>query len=810
TGSSGTVNITAILPNGQTYTKTFTGVTKVQAYAGAGNDVLDASALDIPVLFIAGSGTDLLKGGSANDVLIGSDTGTATLIGGGGNDRLIARGGTTIMQGGPGDDTYRFLGDWGMATIDDTNGSNLIDFTAQTAAITLDDAHWKATRAANQVAWAAGTTLDTIKGGSGSDIIDFSGDAANLLVTITATNAGWVKGSGSGMTQTAFDATPNQDMQAAGDNAGRGFKFIGIENIIGGQGSDVFRIRDGASVTGSLCGDTSTGAYHDATSGNEVANARNTIDFSEYTNSVTVDEEGQSAFGSAGATSIIIRGFHDIFGGSAGDGLLGDGRNNLIVGNDGTDTLEGKAGSDLLVADTFVTYANLLAGQTRPLDADLQNVTDYLSLQVAGVAEFGAASRNWIWKGHTIENKSLSSTGKQTLKGGSGDDMIFGALGGDLINVGGSGAGNDTIMANLGKVAVDFNYYAALSATTFGSKGGGGDIIYLGSGSNLVLAGNGRDTITGVDAASSNNIVLADNGTVQFRTQEVTTASGLTRLTFQTNAAGNHLLDYIEAPVAEMGGSGNDDTVNLGSGSGIVLGGGGNDTITFTAASSTGGNVRFIAGDHARIDTDANGGITSFKSLDLLNATGGNDTLIVGSPDDLIDRYLGSDFIIAGMGTDTVLVSAGQDATSGTITSGAANSTDVILGDNGEIDRWDSTAPTTYNILKQVTSTQLDKGGNDIIQTANGDKVIVGGYGQDAVTVTAISTSKRQISGDNAQLTYDLVGGLTDLVTTDTVATTGDTDTITIGMDPSSADLGENLITGGMGKDQIRVLATTT
>ncbi|MBF0415872.1 MAG: DUF4347 domain-containing protein, partial [Magnetococcales bacterium] len=807
TGSGGLVDISAVLPNGQTYLKTFAGVSRVKAFGGAGDDTMDASALDIPVLFIAGAGNDTLKGGSGNDVLIGSDSGTATLEGGGGNDLLIARGGTTTMKGGTGDDTYRFLGDWGMVTIsDDGTGNNILDFTAQAAAVTFDDAYFTAKQGANQAVWDATVSIDVVKGGSGKDILDFSGDSANLLLTLTASNAGWVKGSASGMQQNSFDGTANADMLAAGDDTGWGFKFEGIENIIGGQGSDVFRIRDGASVSGSLVGDTEGGLYHEA-SGNEVANARNTIDFSEYTTTVTVDEEGASAFGSAGETNITVRGFHNIFGGSDGDYLSGDGRNNMIVGNDGTDFLEGKAAHDLIVADTFVTYKNLLSGQGRPADGSLQNVTDYLSLQMAGMPEFGLASRNWIWKGQTLESKNLTINGRQTLKGGSGNDIIMGSLGGDQINVGGSGEGNDTIMADLGKIEVDFNYRTALSATSFGSKGGGGDTINLGSGSNLVVAGSGRDIINGMDAASSTNIVLTDNGTIHFKTTEVS-VNGSVKLTFAINSGRSHLLDYIEAPVAETGGIGSDDTVTLGSGSGIVFGGAGKDAITFTAGSSTGGNFRFIAGDHARIDTDVNGGVVTFKSLDLVNASGGDDTITVGSPNDLIARYLGINYVIAGVGSDKVMVSAGLDATTGVITSGAANSTDVILADNGEIDRWDSVSATTFNILKKVVSTELDQGGNDLIQTANGDKTIVGGFGQDTITVTTISNSLRQVVGDNGQIDYNTVGGVHAMTSLDTVTTTGDNDVITIAPSATTQDLGHNFIIAGMGADKVLVAAS--
>lgn len=805
TGSGGTVNISALLPNGQTYSKTYVGISDVKAYTGAGNDLVDASALDRSVLFIAGGGNDTLIGGSADDVLIGSDTGNATLIGNGGNDVLIARGGNTSMSGGNGNDTYRFLGDWGQATITDTVGSNVIDYSRQTQGVTIDDAYFKGMRGSNLAQWAANTTIDLVKGGTGNDIIDFSGNAGNLLVTVNGTNKGWVRDSASGMTQTEFDSTTASAMKTAGDNAGRGFKFEGVENVVGGQGSDVFRIRDGASLTGSLRGDTEGGLHHDATSGNELANARNTIDFSEYTRSVQVNEEGYSAFGTAAATNIVVRGFHNIFGGSAGDILSGDGRNNLIVGNDGTDILEGKAAHDLLVADTFVTYTNLLAGQTRPADSSLKNVADYLSLQAVGAAEFGAASRNWIWKGQTLENRSLSITGSQTLKGGTGNDVIMGALGGDVINIGGTGEGNDTIMADLGKVQVDFLYRSALSATTFGSQGGGNDTIYLGSGSNLVLAGNGKDRVIGADAAGSTNIVLGDNGTVQFKTVEASFA-GQTKLTFDVEAGRTHLLDYVVAPVAENGGSGNDDSILLGSGNAVVLGGAGSDTISFNAATSTGKNSRFVSGDHARIDTDANGGVVSFSSLDLAAASGGSDTISIGSPNDAIERHLGRNYVIAGMGDDKVLVSAAVDAETGVITHGQASSEDVILSDNGTITRWDSiAASSTWNYLKQVESTVIDQGGNDEIVAANGDKVIITGFGSDSVIIETVSNSQRMVMGDNGRIEFDTLAGMVLMTSTDTQAATGGDDFIRIGKSTGSADIGTNFVIGGMGADRVLI-----
>jgi hypothetical protein len=234
----------------------------------------------------------------------------------------------------------------------------------------------------------------------GGDIIDLSGNTANLLVSITGTNAGWVKGSASGMTQTSFSSSTAQAMKDAGDNAGRGFRFTGFENVVGraatsSASATAPRSPARLSATPTVAATTTPAATRSPTPA--------TPSTSPNTRAPCRNEEGNSAFGSAGASNIQVRGFHNIFGGQGGDWLVGDGRNNLLVGNDGTDTLEGQAAHDLLVADTFVTYTNLLAGQTRPLDSSLKNVADYLSLQAVGAAEFGVAARNWIWKGQTLE-----------------------------------------------------------------------------------------------------------------------------------------------------------------------------------------------------------------------------------------------------------------------------------------------------------------------------------------------------------------------------------------------------------------------
>ena len=804
------LTISATLPNGQTYQQSFAGVTAVRGYAGEGNDTFDASVLSIPVFFVAGSGTDVLIGGSGNDVLIGSSNGTATLRGNGGSDTLIARGGTTVMAGAAGNDTYRFLGNWGQSTLidgaaTDTDGENTLDFGAQTSAVTLDDGLSRVLRGNNAVVWNASTLIDQLTGGSGSDILDFSGREANLTMSVTGANAGWVTNAATG-DGTVSDFSKSAVQTGIGT---RGFRFTAFENVVGGQGSDVFYMRDGAHLSGSMYGDTTTGLHHDDSpptgTGNENANARNTIDFSDYTTTVSVNEEGSSAFGSGGLQNLVVRGMHNIFGGAGNDTLIGDGRNNLIVGNGGADVLEGRAAHDLLVADEFKTRANESAAAVVP-------VRNYVSLETVGISGgFGADGRRWIWLGQTLENTSLTTSG-QTLKGGSGNDILLGALGADVFNIGGAGEGNDTIMADLGRVKVDYFYRSALEATTLGSAGGN-DRIYLGSGDNLVLAGTGNDTVEGLDTATSMNIIIADTGEVRFRysLQDVDpSATTINKYTFDTRAvsgsvpASNHMLEYVRTTTPPIAQGGN-DTISLASGSGIVLGGAGTDTIVFSAVSSNASNVRWVAGDHATLNADTSGSVISFATDDTASTTGGADAIAIGQANDSNLRYLGDNYVLGGMGADTILVSADYDGT--TVTHGAANSRDVILGDNGSITR-----PAGSPYLASVASTQISAtvGGNDLIATANGDKLIIGGQGGDTILVDAASVSNRYIVGDNGTLTFDTAGGMTDLVTTDTVTPlVGWVDTITVGHATATlntTDIGLNVIAGGMGADVITVL----
>ncbi|OAI56882.1 hypothetical protein AYO47_08570 [Planctomyces sp. SCGC AG-212-M04] len=80
-----------------------TNVREIHAWGYAGNDILNAQAMTVPVVLYGGAGNDALTGGSGNDVILGGD-GEDTLIGGAGDDFLGGGAGADRIVGSAGND----------------------------------------------------------------------------------------------------------------------------------------------------------------------------------------------------------------------------------------------------------------------------------------------------------------------------------------------------------------------------------------------------------------------------------------------------------------------------------------------------------------------------------------------------------------------------------------------------------------------------------------------------------------------------------------------------------------------------------
>ena len=260
-------------------------------------------------------------------------------------------------------------------------------------------------------------------------------------------------------------------------------------------------------------------------------------------------------------------------------------------------------------------------------------------------------------------------------------------------------------------------------------------MILANAGDNIILGGFGKDQIT---TLGDDDIVVGDNGNATFTDVGV--------------------LTYITTSEPEIG---DVDTINVGDGLNIVLGG-------FAGDSITGGTGRdIVVGDNGNATFDTTGVLTLIQTSDAAVPGGYNDTITLSSGDNVV---------LAGNGDDSVTTTAGHD---------------VVVGDNGRAS-FDNNAGAS--LLRDITSTDTDIGGLDVLNVGEGNNVIIGGLDKDTIT----SGDGHDIgTGDSGHAVFNATGVLTYIETISPAL--GDADIITIGA-------GNNVFLGGNGGDTITSL----
>ncbi len=197
---------------------TFSGIEAFAVDAGAGNDLVDGSALTIPVSIFGGTGNDTLIGGSGDDSLFGEED----------DDDLIGGLGADLLDGGAGSDGL--VGDKGSITRELLDGST---------ATTLETPNGHLTAEINQAGMRRLVTLldpefggnDTMLGGTGNDYLH--GGAGN-------------------------------DEMEGGDDNDALFGDLGDDSMVGGAGSDhLFGGRGNDSLDGGAGADIAYGGDGD-------------------------------------------------------------------------------------------------------------------------------------------------------------------------------------------------------------------------------------------------------------------------------------------------------------------------------------------------------------------------------------------------------------------------------------------------------------------------------------------------------------------------------------------------------------------
>ncbi|MCP3982597.1 MAG: calcium-binding protein, partial [bacterium] len=302
------------------------------------------------------------------------------------------------------------------------------------------------------------------------------------------------------------------------------------------------------------------------------------------------------------------------------------------------------------------------------------------------------------------------------------DNIIVGGFGEDTITLGG---GTNTVLGDNGYVSRDGAGVVTQARTTdANSSTGGVDTITSQGGENIILGGVDGDII---DAPLGTNIILGDNGEVNVGGDVFTT------LLFQDTTATvtDTLAHLVARPIGE-------DAITLGGGTNTVL------------------------GDNGYITRTGSGEVTQVRTTDTDSSTGGVDTISSQGGENIILGGVGGDIIDAPLGTN------------------------IILGDNGEV-----------NVGGDVFTTEPHLGGDDTI-TGGADNIIVGGFGEDSIT---LGGGTNTVLGDNGYIRRTGSGEVTQVRTTDTDSSTGGVDTISSqGGDIIDAPLGTNIILGDNGE----------
>lgn len=548
-----TVNINAT-PQTASTGATLSGIERLDAITGIGNDTLIAKAGQYNDRFDPRDGNDAITSGRGRD----------WLNAGNGDDLLIMNWGaatTPIVWSDQGYGWYRFTNGQGdqidFANVDRfnlTGGSGadtLVGFGGLDTLAGGDGNDWL----------NSGSGRATITGGAGTDYwqADLSAFVYGVAVnTLTSQTTG--QGSAAGLSVKSIEGL-RLDTGAGNDNlstAGyatddRLYTNAGNDTVNSGLGFDTVHGGDGV--------DSSNAPWVDLL----------VVNYSSRTTQVRRTDEGYGWWhyaDNAGSAQVTYAGFErfNLTGGSADDQLFGGANNDTLVGGAGKDYLDGGAGVDVITGGEGIDR----------WAADYGGAVDDLSLTLTSLGNGTLLGIGTTLSG--IEQVTLTTgSGEDNISTGSlaGNDVINTNGGDDLVNC---GSGRDEANGSSGVDKLIFNHGSSTTAVTTTDLGygwwlyadtgglnsvkhagfdnfdittgsghdrittwGGADILRGNNGNDALRAGAGNDTLQGgsgndwLVGEAGNDVLTGSTGTDRFKF--VTTGEGVDTITDFTPGA---------------------------------------------------------------------------------------------------------------------------------------------------------------------------------------------------------------------------------------------------------------------------------
>ncbi|SFS10949.1 calcium-binding protein [Sphingomonas jatrophae] len=658
----------------------------LRVIGGSGNDTINGAAATTRLDIAAGSGDDLLIGGSGADIFrvnIGALTAADNISGGDGQDALVLNGAGTI--------------DFTNGGYDDSSGNSLQ--VAGIDVLQLDNSGQQVVIGDNLVQGADAQSL-TVRGGTGADTIDVKyvsnsnsavavdlGEGDDAIIAVDR----WIGQYGPG--------NLSGTLGAGNDRVFAYYGYVGNWTLDGGSGTDTLDLDLGSSYGyGATMGAGVTGF--------EVVNLVDPYNGSGYFTGFTAnDTAGLIVNGAASSYSYNIKlgnGGQTVNGNSAGDSLVGGTGADTIHGAAGEDRIDGFGGADVVDAgddnDAVRYRASALSitggagidtlyaleGGVFDLSAADQSLGD--TVTVTGFENFdGYSFYSGAWTDY--------NTAGATVTGSSGANVISGSEYADVFD--GNG-GADTIVGRSGADRITYRgTEAALHAYYEGGyyNVGQGDTLVLRAAATVRLADLDQTAGDGVNVTAFQNV----DGSA------ITTALSLTGDSYDNVLTGGSGADTI-------GGGEGGDTIDGGTGADRLTGGAGNDRIWYDAADTliqagtdidtllmrTGGNINLSAGDQGVGDS---GTMTGFEHVDASASTaavtlrGSNverstligssaaDTIVAGTTGSDITGGAGADTLTGSTNNDAFFFNAGDVVSGEAINGGAGSDTAYVRGD---------------------------------------------------------------------------------------------------------------------------------
>jgi Ca2+-binding RTX toxin-like protein len=363
--------------------------------------------------------------------------------------------------------------------------------------------------------------------------------------------------------------------------------------------------------------------------------------------------------------------------------ILGNWKDNLLIGTDGVDVISGRGGNDTLIGlagddtldggigdDTLRggAGADVIDGGDGIDTASYAGSGAGVSIDLAAeTASGGDADGDTLFSIENLEGSGFSDVlsgddGANVLTGGDGDDTLTGANGNDVLT---GGAGND-------------QYVFHLANLQLGEVPDGDDII--------------TDFEIGIDKIRFiSPFFNALAGAAQVGDDVVITYGGGSTITLlNTQLGALYFGDFLFSGPSVITGTDNDDTLTGSGGSDTILGQGGNDILE-------GGSGADMLDGGEGIDTASYAGAMTGVTVDLMLETqGGGFDLPPGTPDagdaegdmlvsiENVEGSAFSDTLYGDQGTNVLSGGDGDDALFGVANSGVfASGNDSYFGGAG-------------------------------------------------------------------------------------------------------------------------------